>query len=215
MKGSKLLVKLKNNLITGIAVVMPVLFTIMVLNWIVGKVNLLILEPFSKRLEPLFDSPYLIYLIKGGVLFLALFFLILVGAATKILLIKKFFSVGEKIIYRMPIISKIYTSFKEVSLIFLGAKKRLFKRVVLVEYPRKGIYTIGLVTADGIQQRFSDAQDKVEMSSVFIPTTPNPTSGVMIIVPRQELIDTKLTLEEGFKLIISGGAVANISDIKL
>ena len=202
--------RVKNNFITGVAVALPILLTFIILNWFVTKINLWFLEPFAKRIEPYFHSMFLLYLVKTGLLVLFLVIVVLIGAATKVLLLRKFFNVGEQVIYRVPIISKLYTSFKDVSSIFIGDRKRLFKRVILLEYPRKDLYTIGLVTAEHIDRKTIGKDLGDDVMSIFVPTTPNPTSGFFLLVPKKDAIETSLSLEEALKVIISGGAVANL-----
>ena len=93
----------------------------------------------------------------------------------------------------------------QLSRAFLGEGKSVFKRVALLEYPRRGIYSIAFVTAEGKRE----LEDKTgrELISLFLPTTPNPTSGIFIAVPKEDVIFLDMSIEDGFKLIISGGAI--------
>ena len=111
----------------------------------------------------------------------------------------------EQLLFKVPMIGKIYTIIKQLSFAFLGQGKGLFERVVLIEYPRKGIYSVGLVTAKGK----GEIQAKIPQGvlSVFVPTTPNPTSGVYLLVPEDEAIALDMSVEEGLKVVISGGTI--------
>jgi uncharacterized membrane protein len=111
----------------------------------------------------------------------------------------------ERLVFRIPMINKIYNGAKQVSTAFLERNRNLFQAVVLVEYPRRGTYTIGFLT----QTDSGEISKKLgrDMSCVFISTTPNPTSGVLIVVPRADLTVLDMTIEEGLKMVISGGVV--------
>jgi uncharacterized membrane protein len=94
---------------------------------------------------------------------------------------------------------------KEISQTLLASKRTMFQRVVLVQFPRPGIYSIGFVTSETAGE--AQAKTKEIVINVFVPTTPNPTSGFLILVPREQLIDLEMTVGEGMKMVISGGAV--------
>jgi uncharacterized membrane protein len=125
--------------------------------------------------------------------------------ATKSIIIRRFFSFWEKILYRIPMVSKIYKAIRQISHVFLVRDKSLLQRVVLLEYPRRGVYSIGFVTLEKYDQMGSKLSK--EIINVFVPTAPNPTSGILLLAPREELIDLDMSVEEGLKLVISGGGV--------
>lgn len=184
---------------------MPVAVTIVILQFLIVKINKLILDPVMKIYSPYLNETYLIYLTKGVVLVLFIFLVALVGLATKILVLRRVFSVGEKLFFKMPMIGKIYIAIKQISSAFLGKRRGIFKRVILLEYPRQGIYSLGFVTS----KTKGEVQNKIqkEMVNVFVPTTPNPTSGVFLLVPKEEEIALDISVEDGLKLVISGGVV--------
>ena len=103
-------------------------------------------------------------------------------------------------------VRNIYSGTKQLSKAFLGQGKTVFKGVALVEYPRKGIYSIAFVTKEESKKELTDAASK-RLISLFLPTTPNPTSGIFIAVPRDDIKMLNISVEDGFKLIISAGAV--------
>ena len=102
-------------------------------------------------------------------------------------------------------VGKIYSVTKEIGSVFLGQDKAFFKKVVLVEYPRKGVYSIGFMTGEGRGTIESVAGKK--LLTVFVPTTPNPTSGIFLLVPREEVNFLKMSVEEGLKIVVSSGTI--------
>ena len=109
-------------------------------------------------------------------------------------------------VYKVPFISSVYSLLKQIFETFLSGKSNAFKKVVLLEYPRKGIWILGFVSAD-TEGEVREILGR-EMVNVFIPTTPNPTSGFLIFVPREDVVELDMGVEEGIKFVISGGIVA-------
>lgn len=118
---------------------------------------------------------------------------------------KYFFSLGERAIQRIPAVGAVYQSVKQIVATFGGKNRNLFNKVVLVEYPRKGIWTLGFLT----NKAQGEPQTAVgnDTWTVFVPTTPNPTSGFLLMLPREDVIELEMTVGDGMKMIISGGAV--------
>ena len=114
-------------------------------------------------------------------------------------------SATESLITHVPLLNKTYGFMKEISQTLLSGKKTMFQRVVVVEFPRAGMYTIGFVTSEAggeVQEKTREA-----LISVFVPATPNPTSGILLFIPRGELVDLEMSVAEGMKMIISCGSV--------
>ena len=132
--------------------------------------------------------------------------IVFIGWAARILLIKRLFSWGEKLFIKVPIMGRIYNAVKQISSAFIGHGKTVFKHVVLVEYPRKGLYSIGFTTGD-TRGALNDLTGG-DSVNVFIATTPNPTSGMFVLIPRTEIRFLEMTVEDGMKLVISGGSVS-------
>ena len=128
-----------------------------------------------------------------------------VGALTPGMVGRLFYRASEAVISRMPIVYGIYGTVKQVLETMLANKANAFREVTLVEYPRKGCWTLGFIAGptNGEPQSFFDQ----EMVNVFVPTTPNPTSGFLLIVPRHELHILSMSVEEGFKMLISMGII--------
>ena len=111
--------------------------------------------------------------------------------------------IAERIVRRIPIARSLYSSTKEVLASLAHSRTDAFKRVVLFEYPRRGIWSIGFVT--GTVTRRADDPPTGDLLTVFVPTTPNPTSGFLILVPRTETTELRISVEEGVRLVVSGG----------
>jgi uncharacterized membrane protein len=107
---------------------------------------------------------------------------------------------------RIPLANRIYNAVQQISTAFLGSTRSIFHTVVLLEYPRKGIYSLGFLTTEGTGEVQHKTADQV--ACVFVPTTPNPTSGMLVFVPKEDLIYLDMTTEDGLKLVVSGGVVA-------
>ena len=200
--------RLRNNFITGVAILLPVALTIIIIRFLAVKINSFILNPLVGFLNL---NPYLsahsLYIAKVLVFVIVVLLVSFVGWAANIIFLRKLFSFGERIFIKVPMIGKVYSVIKEIGSAFLGKDKAFFKKVVLIEYPRKGIYSIGFVTGEGSREmKNSTSKDLV---SVFIATTPNPTSGVFLMVPRDEMKFLDMTVEQGLKLVVSSGTVTS------
>ena len=151
------------------------------------------------------EGPYATLMAKIAIFLLIISGVMLVGAGARILFLRKFFTFWENLFLKVPMINKIYTGIKQIGKAFLGEGRTMFKKVALIEYPRKGIYSVAFVTAKG-KKELAEISG-CELVSLFLPTTPNPTSGLFIAVPKDEVTILDMSIEDGFKLIISAGAV--------
>jgi uncharacterized membrane protein len=190
---------LRNSFFAGLLVVVPVAASVLILvglfTWVT---DFMLTEGLRKQmLTPL-------YRIIALVVFVA--FTTAVGWVTRLVVGKRMVLAGEAIITRVPLLNKTYGFMKEISQTLLAGRKTMFQRVVLLEFPRTGVYSIGFVT----NETGGEAQEKTRETviNVFVPTTPNPTSGFLILVPRSQVIDLTMTVAEGMKMVISGGTVA-------
>jgi uncharacterized membrane protein len=130
---------------------------------------------------------------------------ILVGWITRLVVGRRALALTEELISRVPLLNKTYGFTKEISHTLLSGQKTMFQRVVLVEFPRPGLYSIGFVTSETVGE--AQAKTKETVINVFVPTTPNPTSGFLVLVPREKVTELSMSVAEGMKLVISGGAV--------
>jgi uncharacterized membrane protein len=197
---------LKNDLIAGILVVIPLATTIW-LSFIIANWAINFLTRIPKQLNP-FDglNPLVTNLLNFGVgLAVPLAFILLIGLMARNIAGRWLLDVGEQLLQAIPLAGSIYKTLKQILETLFRDSKTKFRRVVMIEYPRKGIWTLGFVTGQAsypIQSHLSKP-----MLSVFIPTTPNPTSGWYAIVPEDEVINLAISIEDAFKVLISGGIV--------
>ncbi|MFC1809272.1 DUF502 domain-containing protein [Candidatus Omnitrophota bacterium] len=202
------LAKLRNNLFAGIAVLLPAVGTVLIVQFIVLKVNNVLLDPILELVTPAVQWADMQF-IAGGVKVLILITILLLiaflGFVVKNFFIRQILRFGEAIFLKIPFVNKIYTAIQQLSGTFLTKQKDMYNKVVLIEYPRKGVYIIGLMTSScrGI------IADKLppECVNVFVPTTPNPTSGFLIMLPRDEVRELDVSVEEAMKVIVSGGII--------
>lgn len=197
---------IRKSFVTGFAVVLPLIITVWLIRLVVSTTNLTLLEPIIKFLRPYIpDSGILEYAAKILLVIFIILAVALIGLGTRLLFLRSFFSYWEKKLRQIPMIGTIYRATKDMSYAFLGQSKGIFTRVVLVNFPHKGAYAIGFVTSEGKGEVQNKTTEKV--INVFVPTTPNPTSGFLLLVPKEEMIDLDMSIEEGLKLVISGGIV--------
>lgn len=201
-----MLSKIRNNFIAGLAVILPVIVTIVILKFLIVKINNGILDPMAVVFFPFLRGPF-VYFAKGLVFLVLFIAVVVIGLATRSLVMRKLFELMEKLFFKVPMAGKIYVTIRQMFDAFLGENKGVFQRVILLEYPRKGIYSIGFVTSESKGEVAAKIQG--EAVNVFIPTTPNPTSGVYLVVPKENLMLLDLSVEEALKLVISGGAITS------
>ncbi len=200
---ARFLGKLKTYLFTGILVTAPVGMTF----YIAFKL-IVYIDKWSNAIVPekWRFSEFLHVEIPGLGVAVIVTALILIGMFTTGYVGRFFVRLGEKILSKMPFISSVYNLLKQVFETFFSGKKQSFNQVVLLEYPRKGVWVIGFVSAKTGGEIGKKIDGKV--LNVFVPTTPNPTSGFLVFVPETEVIKLKMSVEEGLKLVISCGIVA-------
>ena len=190
----------------GMVILLPVAITVAIIRFIVMKLNDIVLDPLVKIFTPITLSAHRVYAAKTVVFLAAIVAVAIIGWGARVLVINRFFSLGERLLIQVPIMGRVYNAIKQISSAFLGQGKTIFKQVVLVEYPRKGIYSIGLTT--GVSK--GEIKESIGASgiNVFLPTTPNPTSGFFLVIPKDEIKFLKMSVEDGMKLIVSGGSVS-------
>jgi len=201
---------LRNYFLSGLLVVVPIGITL----WIVFGI-FSIFDTWYRNLvdrfelySPLQNKGY--WLPEYGMgFFLTIALISLAGFMTQLFIGRKVLNLVDFIFLKIPFVSGIYNTLKQVSESLGGKNRKIFDSVALVEYPRKGLYSLVFVTAKGKQSL--PRNESKSMVYVFLATTPNPTSGFFLIVPEEDLIPTNLTVEEGMKLIISGGLVGSVT----
>lgn len=205
---------LKKNFFTGIMILLPAIVTVWIVEFLVVRLNRIVLEPAVKHLPSYIGADFLLEgTIKIAILGLIIFIIAFIGFGTRVLFLSKFFSYWERKFYQIPMVGKIYSSTKDMSQAFLGQSKGIFTRVVLVEFPHPGTYAIGFVTSESHEE----IQDRTmaKIINVFLPTTPNPTSGFLLLIPEERLLNLDMSIDEGLKLVVSGGIVPLPSRVKI
>ena len=188
--------KLQRHFLTGLLAVAPLVITLWVL-WKSYEIIAATMKPWLARIPRLTET-YPDFVLTAIAFGSFLLLIVLVGLATRSLVGVAFFNVVERLIDRIPVVKTIFTATKQIASVFLTDKRSAFQQVILFEYPRLKCYSMGFVTHDDPEH---------PMLNVFLPTTPNPTSGYMLQVPRAQAVLLPLTIEEGIKMIISGGSV--------
>ena len=206
---SRFLGRIKTYLFTGILVTAPVGMTFYI------AYNLIIyIDKWSNAIVPqkFRFSEYLKIEVPGLGVAVILTALILIGMFTTGYVGRFFVRLGERILSKMPFISSVYNLLKQVFETFFSGKKQSFNQVVLLEYPRKGVWVLGFVSSKTDGEIGKKIDGKV--LNVFVPTTPNPTSGFLIFVPEKDVIKLKMSVEDGLKLVISCGIVVPEKEAK-
>ena len=195
-KKKSFALKLRNYFFTGVIVLIPIAFTLYLTK--------LLLNLSSKILpEKINPNTYLNFYIPGLEILLTVVFITIIGGLSLSFLGKKFLQIVDDLFKRIPILRTIYGAFEQMQETFTksGDKK---KTVVLVEYPRKGSWAVGFATKDN-EGEISNKTQK-NLVNVFVPTTPNPTSGFLLMFPKEEIIYLDMTFEEASKFIVSAGS---------
>jgi uncharacterized membrane protein len=192
---------LRNYLIAGLLIWVPVMVTVWVVRFVSGILDQsIVLLPPSWRPEAVFGQ-----YVPGFGIALALLVLFLTGFLARDLLGEKLIEGVESLIRRIPVIGPVYGGAKTFSETVLTEKGRSFKQVVMVEFPRKGAWSIGFLMSEDWQEvRERTGEDMVQ---VFVPTTPNPTTGFLVVVHRREVMYMDTTVDEAFKMIFTLGVI--------
>ena len=196
--------KIKSNLLAGIATIVPLALTVYVLQvtieltiWIGGTVA----EPLERFVNVTFPGFGLLSSLVGLlIVFLALF---IFGGLARNVFGKRVVKWVEDIFKKIPLVDSIYGTTKQLIETISGSNNDSFKKVVYIEYPRKGMWTLGFVTSE------STNQANEEFYHLFVPTTPNPTSGFFLITAKEDTTPADIDVEEAFRMIVSSGIVGN------
>jgi len=197
--------KIQRYFLTGIVVLTPIVLTIYIFwkifiifdNWMAGILQFLFVRVLG-------ISNYY-HRVPGIGILVMILLIILVGILTRLYVGRKLLDLGNWIVGKIPFFNSIYMTLKQIVEALFSDKGEVFRKAVLIEYPRKGIYSIGFMTQDtrGEVQNHSSK----DLISIFLPTTPNPTSGFLLFVPKEDAIELNMSIEEAIKLIVSGGAI--------
>jgi uncharacterized membrane protein len=192
---------IRNYLIAGLLIWIPIVITVWVVRFISGILDQsLVLIPRPWRPETLFGT-----YIPGLGIILSLLLLLLTGLLVRHLFGERLVEAVERLVRRIPVIGSVYGGAKSFSETVLTDKGDSFKQVVMVEFPRQGMHSIGFVTSDQLKE--AQAKTSRNVISVFVPTTPNPTTGFLVLVPRSEVIELDMSVDEAFKMLFTLGVV--------
>ncbi|HSM40652.1 MAG TPA: DUF502 domain-containing protein [Afifellaceae bacterium] len=198
-------IRLRNYFLTGLVVAAPISITVYLtwtfVHWVDSWVKPLIPRSYNP------DS-YLPFSVPGVGLVFAIFLLTLLGFLTANIVGRSIVSYGEMLLARMPLVRNLYSGLKQIFQTALSESNRSFNSAGLIEYPRTGLWAIVFIATEAkgeVRTRLEDMDD--EIVSVFLPTTPNPTSGFLLFVPRSAIRVLDMTVEEAAKLVISAGLV--------
>ena len=195
---------LRSSFLTGIVVIAPVGLTIWLIWTVVGWIDGFVLPLVPSNLRP---EQYIGINLRGVGLIFFLVFTVLVGWIAKGLIGRSLIRWAETLVDRMPVVRSIYSGIKQISETVFAQSERSFEKACMIEYPRKGIWAIGFISTQARGEVALQAQVSGDLLSVFVPTTPNPTSGFLLFFPREDVIELDMSIEDAAKLVISAGLV--------
>lgn len=196
-----MLKKIKNYFLSGLVVFLPLALTVylifLAMNFAEGI--------FGKFLKPIFAENFGFYF-SGLSIIMGVYVIVVIGFLVTHFIGKKVYDLFENLLIKVPIVKQIYPALKEM-VVFLFTRDRMgsFGKVVIAEYPRKGMYALGFLTNESAE-KISRLTGK-ELCNVFIPSAPGPLTGYVTLIPKKEIILTDISIEEAFKFIVSGGVV--------
>ena len=202
--------RFKSYFVAGLVALAPLFLSIIFIGYLFKLADKFVVDPLFQALPFAIGASFKIFLAKLVIAGVVILVVTMIGYGARKFLVSGLFGFGESILKNIPVFNRIYLVLKEITGAFFDDKKGFFKRVVFVEYPRKGLYAMGFVT----QERSWDLGKGTgrEVVNVFIPSPPNPATGILTLVPREDLLESDLTIEEGIKLVISAGAAAPLSE---
>lgn len=206
----------KRYFYTGMIALLPIVITVYIFNWVVGVMMSLlshsfitiviheILVKFVTEQQMDFYFQILVYIISLITMFAGT---CLVGMTLQVVFFAKVMKKIKELFIKIPLIKQVYTTISQIIDIALSDREKAYQKAVLVQYPRKGIYSIGFLTSQDnfLLKDYIDTEDK--LYNIFIPTSPNPTSGMFIVVPKSEVKVLDIKIDDAIKLIISGGVI--------
>ena len=200
-----LFARFRRYFLAGILVTSPILITAYVTWLIVTFVDTQVAGMLPESLDFTTKLPHQI---PGIGLIISIITITFIGAITPGFIGRTLLKAGERILNKMPVVRSIYGAIKQIMETVMSTNSDSFREVVLVEYPRKGIWVIGFVTGETKGEVQSLTKDKV--INIFVPTTPNPTSGFLLFIPQKDLVYMDMKVEDAIKMVISGGIVTPI-----
>ena len=202
---------MKKHFVTGLVLLLPIVITIGIVLFFINFLTKPFIGIFHTILSNFdflsyFGPQFIYYTSKLLTLIFVLFFIIFLGAIGRVVFVHWFFNIGDKILHKIPFINKVYKTSQDIITTLLSNKKKSFKQVVMVPFPSKASYCIGFVTQDAVLSGEHLNLDH-DLVSVFIPTTPNPTSGYLLLFNNSDVIYLDIPVEDAIKFIISCGVI--------
>ncbi len=195
---------LRASFLTGLVVIAPVGLTIWLMWTIIGWVDGFVLPLVPQNFNP---ETYIGINLRGVGVIIFLIFTIFVGWIAKGLIGRSLIAYAESLVNRMPVIRSIYSGIKQISETVFAQTESSFEKACLIQYPRKGIWAIGFISTPAKGEVARKAETGGALLSIFLPTTPNPTSGFLLFLPREDVIELDMSIEDAAKLVISAGLV--------
>ncbi len=199
-----LLARLRGSFLTGLVVIAPVGLTIWLLLTVVGWIDGAVLPLVPQRMRP---EQYIGINLRGVGVIIFLLFTIVVGWIAKGIIGRSLISFAEGLVDRMPVVRSVYSGIKQISETVFAQSERSFEKACLIQYPRRGIWAIGFISTTAKGEVSDRAETGGRLISVFVPTTPNPTSGFLLFFPEEDVVELEMTVEDAAKLVISAGLV--------
>lgn len=198
--------KLRNHFISGLVVLGPLFVTVLVILYLIGLADAFVVNPLFSILPWQLDAAWMVLLTKLVIGVVVTTFIALVGYLAKKYVFIKFFESWESILGAIPVFNRLYLSVREIAQAFFGDKSGVFKRVVYIEYPRKDVWALAFVTQEDRRWDIHEKTGK-DLLTLFVPSPPNPATGFFVFCRREEIVFSDLTVEEGIRMVISGGTV--------
>jgi uncharacterized membrane protein len=203
---------LRSSFLTGLVVIAPLALTIWLIWSVIGWIDGVVLPFVPGRYQPeqFFKNllgPETKVNIRGIGVVLFFIFTIIVGALAKGFIGRSMIRYAESVVARMPVVRSVYSGVKQLAETVFAQTDRSFEKACLIEYPRKNIWAVGFISTSGKGEIAANTRTANDLLSVFVPTTPNPTSGFMLFLPREDVIELDMSVEDAAKLVISAGLV--------
>jgi uncharacterized membrane protein len=197
---------IRNAFVSGLLLLAPVGVTVFVINFLIQRIGVPTRQVFFFFIPSTeTDQVWIEYGLYILAVLVVIVFITLLGWLSKRLIGRWLVNLFERIVDTVPVIRNVYNTVKQIRDTFVQQEKAVFQKAVLLEYPRKGVWVLAFLTGEGkgeIQHRTD-----TDLLNVFVPTTPNPTSGFLLMIPREEVHELDMSIPDAMKLIISGGAV--------
>lgn len=199
-----LLAGLRASFLTGVVVIAPVGLTLWLIWTVVGWFDSFVLPLIPDQFQP---EEYIGINLRGVGVIVFLAFTVIVGWVAKGIIGRSLIHFAESLVDRMPVVRSVYSGIKQISETVFAQTERSFEKACLIQYPRRGIWAIGFVSTTAKGEVAARAETGGQLFSVFVPTTPNPTSGFLLYFPEEDVILLDMSVEDAAKLVISAGLV--------